>query len=472
MLQRKDESCRNRRRSVRALLWLVVAAVCFLSGFWLALILSGAVELQSDQATPAAGAESEPAEQDEPETDFRGRWHVFRRAGVVTQVEEARRELAENMEQILALGYVDGSMPAPGAANLVYYDRNAAYPGYNIYSSGHAADVTLMDMECRVLHVWQKSFAEIWPNVPPEERPRSRWFVRRFHVFPNGDILLLFRDCGLVKLNSHSEILWVYSGKVHHDLFVGEKGTIHVLLAEDHVVSRVNAKEKVREDFIVTLDANGQEVSRFSLLGALEASPYRTLMQYMPKERDLFHTNTLELLDGRLANRCEAFAAGNFLISIWTLDTIAVVDPSAKQITWAQCGLWRKQHQPTVLDNGNLLVFDNLGYDGYSQVIELDPFSQEIAWTYHGTPPEAFLTTTCGSCQRLPNGNTLVTESDNGRAMEITPDKRTVWEFINPNRAGKGGFFIATLFEVIRLPQDFPIEWAKNADLPAKRDDS
>jgi hypothetical protein len=228
----------------------------------------------------------------------------------------------------------------------------------------------------------------------------------------------------------------------------------------------------VREDFIVTLDANGQEVSRFSLFDALEASPYRTLMQYMPTETDLFHTNTLELLDGRLANRCEAFAAGNFLISIWTLDTIAVVDPGAKQVTWAQCGLWRKQHQPTVLDNGNLLVFDNLGYDGYSQVIELDPFSQKIAWTYHGTPPEAFLTTTCGSCQRLPNGNTLVTESDNGRAMEITPDKKTVWEFINPNRAGKDGFFIATLFEVIRLPQNFPIEWAENADLPAKREDS
>ena len=61
--------------------------------------------------------------------------------------------------------------------------------------------------------------------------------------------------------------------------------------------------------------------------------------------------------------------------------------------------------------------------------------------------------------QRLPNGNTLITESDGGRALEVTPDRRIVWEFFNPHRAGEQGEYIATLFELLRLPPDFPVDW-------------
>ena len=63
---------------------------------------------------------------------------------------------------------------------------------------------------------------------------------------------------------------------------------------------------------------------------------------------------------------------------------------------------------------------------------------------------------TLGSCQRLPNGNTLITESENGRALEVTRDKRVVWEFYNPHRAGARGELVAVLFEMLRLPPDFP----------------
>ena len=60
-------------------------------------------------------------------------------------------------------------------------------------------------------------------------------------------------------------------------------------------------------------------------------------------------------------------------------------------------------------------------------------------------------TKNCGTNQRLANGNTLVTESENGRAIEVTPRGQIVWEYINPERAGPHGTLIATLFEVERL---------------------
>ena len=36
------------------------------------------------------------------------------------------------------------------------------------------------------------------------------------------------------------------------------------------------------------------------------------------------------------------------------------------------------------------------------------------------------------SAQRLPNGNTLITQGSDGRVFEVTADHEIVWEFINP----------------------------------------
>ena len=129
------------------------------------------------------------------------------------------------------------------------------------------------------------------------------------------------------------------------------------------------------------------------------------------------------------------------------------------------------QHQPTALDNGHILLLDNKGgrpQSGRSRVIEFNPVTGERIWAYTGTPTNRFFTNTCGSCQRLPNGNTLITESDNGRALEVTRQKEVAWEFLNPFRAGKEGRLVATLFEVIRLPPDFPVDWASGGKVQAQ----
>ena len=37
------------------------------------------------------------------------------------------------------------------------------------------------------------------------------------------------------------------------------------------------------------------------------------------------------------------------------------------------------------------------------------------------------------SAQRLPNGNTLVTDSATGRIIEVTKAGEIIWEYVNPN---------------------------------------
>jgi hypothetical protein len=183
----------------------------------------------------------------------------------------------------------------------------------------------------------------------------------------------------------------------------------------------------------------------------------------MKRAGDVFHTNAIEVLDGRHAARSVAFAAGNILVSVREISVVAVVDLSRSAVVWALTGLWRFQHEPTLLDNGNLLVYDNAGLPERSRVLEIDPLSQSLKWSYGGRDEEPLFTFLCCSCRRLGNGNTLITESDNGRALEVTPDGRVVWEYINPHRAGPNGELIATLFEVVRLPARERFPWLDGA---------
>ena len=86
-----------------------------------------------------------------------------------------------------------------------------------------------------------------------------------------------------------------------------------------------------------------------------------------------------------------------------------------------------------MLENGHILLFDNGMARGWSRVIELDPLTKKIVWEYRAPNRTDFYTRARGACQRLPNGNTLVTDSDSGQGFEITADGEIVWEFLNPN---------------------------------------
>ena len=96
---------------------------------------------------------------------------------------------------------------------------------------------------------------------------------------------------------------------------------------------------------------------------------------------------------------------------------------------------------------GNVLVFDNGGASGYgrpspvalngqniyarptSRVLEIDPVTLKLVWSY--TSP-TFFATNITSAQRLPNGNTLVTEGPDGRVFEVTKDGAIIWEYVFP----------------------------------------
>ena len=165
---------------------------------------------------------------------------------------------------------------------------------------------------------------------------------------------------------------------------------------------------------------------------------------------------------------------------VWKFDHNELIADPGKEPTWQA-----RQHHDYQRE-GNLLVFDNGGEGGYgnqnpsaptgnnnahrdySRVLEFDPITLEIIWQY--TPLEAgnllftdaskFYSSYISSAQRLPNGNTLITEGSDGHLIEVTPEHEIVWEYVNPYFKNIGGNFkMNMVYRAYRAPY----EWVPQA---------
>jgi hypothetical protein len=356
----------------------------------------------------------------------------------------------------VALPYLAGSRKAPDRTSVTVYDPGRAYNGLNLYTSGHAPAAFVMDMKGRVLHQWRFDIGKVWPSVP---RTLHSHFWRRAYWYPNGDLLAIFEGTGIIKINKDSELLWAYKGGCHHEAAVADDGRIYVLTRRPEVRPEINKEEYVLADGITVLSPDGEVIAEYPLLEAFRNSDFRDLLNKMRPRGDLMHTNSIKVLDGSLEPVSELYKRGNILVSSWKIDTIAIVDPGIGKVVWAASGkpddMWKQQHDPTLLSDGHILLFDNLGNGGKSRVVEFDPSSGAIVWQYAGTGSDGLFSKTCGTSRMLPNGDILITESDNGRALEVARDGEVVWEYYSPYRAGEDEELIATLFEMVRVDKDY-----------------
>jgi len=380
----------------------------------------------------------------------KGRW----RRAKLQKVNGMSLKDREAISRLAALPYLQGHFPAPDRVNVTRYQKDRAFNGLNLYVSGHKPSAFLVDMEGKVLHEWKKEMEEVWPEgFDFFELEENKHFWRRAHLYENGDLLAVFDGIGLIKIDCRSNLIWANQCRAHHDVYVHENGSIYTLTRRMTKPSYpgLNIAAPILEDFITILSPNGEIVKSVSIIKCFLNSKYSPSLSFMQGRGDVFHTNTIDVLDGKAEKTVPMFKKGHVMISIRHLNCIAVIDLEEEKVTWALSGMYRFQHQPTVLQNGNLLIFDNIGTPGTSKIIEFNPMTHQIAWEYKGSPDNEFFSDTCGSVMRLPNGNTLITESDRGRAFEVAPDKEIVWEFLNPHRAGEDKELIATLFEVIRF---------------------
>ncbi len=161
---------------------------------------------------------------------------------------------------------------------------------------------------------------------------------------------------------------------------------------------------------------------------------------------------------------------GNVLLSTRNLNQIIKIDyKTGKVIGRYGKGKIFHQHDARELDNGNILTFDNGTHrhdrdPEYSQIVELDPRTDEIVWKYKASPPSDFVSSHSSGCERQPNGNTLIIETDKGRIFEVTPDCEIVWEYVSPVYLPYHGSYCNWLWRVHRYSPDFPGLKGKDLD--------
>ncbi len=393
-----------------------------------------------------------------------GRWSPVKKTTLDSKITKQQRELFETLE---SMGYLNNATETIQVTNVVRHDRERVCPGLNFYTSGHRAGATLMTMEGEVLHEWQLPFEAVWPDYPDAALAPGRGYWRHAHLYPNGEVLVIYEGLGIAKLGVNSEIRWAKRLRVHHDLHVMPDGSIYTLTRKGSLPKKQGRRVPALEDEITILDKNGQPVKSVSVRHCLENSRFDFLLRQGGQAADPFHTSSLHVLNETLPGAERTFRSGYVLLSILKQDRLVIVDPNREKVLCSFHGAFRRQHDAQVLPGGHILLFDNCGSPKASRVLEIDPATNETLWSYGGTPENSLYSATCGAVQRLANGNTLITESDNGRALEISEEGEIVWEFYSPHRAGKHGQFVAVLLGMRRVAPSFDTTWLDNShELP------
>jgi hypothetical protein len=357
---------------------------------------------------------------------------------------------------------------------VTVHDPERAQEGYTIFTSGHRPSAFLVRMDGSIAHEWHMPYSRVWSDAAKVRRPLpdSHVYFRKAVAFPNGDLLAIYDGAGdtphgygLVKLDRDSNVVWSYLEHVHHDLAVAADGTIYALVHEiaDHPIAGREGLAGPRiDDSIAILSESGEEQRRIRLLEALVSSPFGRLLGRLPCEAagkgDLLHTNSIEIVDEETASRFPFLSSGQILLSMRELDLVAALDPDLETFTWGLRGPWIVQHDAELLDDGGLLLFDNAGDfagHGVSRVLEIDPETMEIRWSYGGDEERPLQSWIRSAQQRLANGNTLITESNGGRLVEVTRDREVVWEYVSPVRAGPNDAYLPVLSWGTRLDPEF-----------------
>jgi hypothetical protein len=168
------------------------------------------------------------------------------------------------------------------------------------------------------------------------------------------------------------------------------------------------------------------------------------------------------------------FHPDNIIIGFRKINVVAIIDKSSGNVVWRLGPYFEEepgdehhrvlrynvprpldqisgQHNPHIIPKGlpgagNVLIFDCQGAAGFppaalgkysgSRILEVNPVTKEIVWQYtaedSGLPPWTFFSSFVSNAQRLPNGNTHITEGMTGRLFQVTPKGKVVWEYYSP----------------------------------------
>ncbi|WP_225724866.1 MULTISPECIES: aryl-sulfate sulfotransferase [unclassified Nocardia] len=319
---------------------------------------------------------------------------------------------------------------------LIGSDPELASPGYTLYAPLAANGlVELVDLAGSVVHRWQLPYRPgrharlladgslAYNGATLEHAPFAMW--RKY----SGGSMGRYDRNGLL-LNEIRDPLQ------HHDAHHYDDGRILYTAVEPLTgaaagrirggVADTEADGVVWADVIKEVAPDGSSLWEWKAADQLDPAEFPLQPHYWREHWPLI--NSVYPLD-----------ADTVVASLRSVSAVILIDRHTGKVTSvADRATVAQQHHATPVGDGRILVFDNGTFRTgesvtYSRVIEIDTATGEIAWRYQDSPREAFFTPFMGGAQRLPNGNTLITEAAFGRIFEVTAAQRICWEYVVPS---------------------------------------
>lgn len=310
--------------------------------------------------------------------------------------------------------------------------------------------IEVRDMRGEIVHEWPIDWFENWPDpqhLTEMQRPKSApgGHIHGAIITGDGDLVFNFEYLGLMKMDRAGNVLWRLPVRTHHSVFQADNGNYWVCAAMDRALSNSfpAIKPDAYDDHILEVSPNGKIIQQISMIELLEKNDLRGLLfmngdvapQVTPAiGGDFLHLNDVEVYPAHLAEGF--FRHGDIMVSMRDISTVLVFDPDTWKIKFRATGFFNNQHDPDFVDSETITLFDNNphGYADrapYSRILSIHAPSGEYRVVYEGNEEHPFYTDIMGKHQWLPDGNLLITESRKGRAFEVTPEGKTVWEYVN-----------------------------------------
>jgi hypothetical protein len=325
------------------------------------------------------------------------------------------------------------------------------YKGLTLYGSSESMSANLINMSGKLLHQWQFSLADINETTSP-----NPLFFRRVKLLPDGDLIGLFKPMGaatqpsgVLRASRDGNIKWLFKGApAHHDFEVLADGRMLVLtqtIQTKHLTEALLKRPYINEQLTV-LDHHGREIKTISITEAFLNSPYKNTMltSIQPDNGDLIHLNALHFITEDEAKKMAFAKAGQVLLSVLNLSTMAILDMETEKIVTVFPAQFDGIHSPSLFKSNQILLFENYGgrYTNQGKQGKLkgsaltvyNPQTNTRSVLYAGLKNYPLMSRTRGELELLPNGNVLVFESDAGCIIEVTQSGELVWQYYNPLR--------------------------------------
>lgn len=285
----------------------------------------------------------------------------------------------------------------------------------------------------------------------------SAYFPHGFVLLGDGSIIAGFDEFyRTVRVSACGKRVWTSDARLNHAIYAVDNDRFAWGVGADDHIQKIDLR-------------TGRMVQDITIDDLRRANPDLTVLEirreddntlghnergdagnYFP---DAYHINDAEPLSPRLAAKFPQFSAGDLLISLRSLNLVAVLDPRTRKIKWLTGSHTLRQHDPDWEPDGTISVFDNQMGRHFSRVVDFDPATNRYRTAVNGQPLN-FYSRIRGKHQSLRGGGTLISSAEQGRLLELGRDGRISSEILiqDPKNAGRNFVFSEGIF----FPPDDP----------------